>query len=104
MRQLKLLLLLLVAAGLALAPRGAAAAAGTAPTEPAAPPAAPATLRVWNHTIAVFRAPLLKVSPAERAARAAQRLENLPADVRPDEVRAQETTLGDLHGVMLIAR
>ena len=59
---------------------------------------------MWNHPIAVFRAPVRQVSPAGRAARAAKRIEEIPADVRPDEIRADVATLGDLNGVLVFAR
>jgi small-conductance mechanosensitive channel len=59
---------------------------------------------VWNHPIVVFRAPVRNVSPAERAARAAQRIEAIPADIRPDEIKAEAIVLGDVHGVLVLAQ
>jgi small-conductance mechanosensitive channel len=99
MRTFALCLLLLAVAGPARAqsarePAERAASQGTS---------APATLTVWNHPIAVFRAPLRKVSPAERAARAVQRIEALPHDTRPDEVKAEAATIGDLQGFVVLA-
>src|SRR5262245_23108627 len=50
-------------------------------------------LTVWGYPIAEFRAPVRQVSPAERAKRAAERIAAIPADVQPDEVRAEAATV-----------
>jgi small-conductance mechanosensitive channel len=68
----------------------------------AQPPAA--TLRVWNRPIVEFRVTVRHVPPAERAANAARRIEALPDDIRPEEVRLEPATIGDLHGVLVLAR
>jgi small-conductance mechanosensitive channel len=67
-------------------------------------PAAPATLTIWNRPIVVFRAPVERISPAERAAGAARRFDQLPDDLRADEVTAAPATLGDLQGTIVTAR
>jgi len=66
--------------------------------------AAGATLRVWNRPIAEFRATVRHVSPADRAANAARRIEALPDDVRSEEIFVEPATLGDLHGALVFAR
>ncbi len=81
-----------------------AQAPGEAPRAPAGPEPAPATLSVWNRPIVVFRAPIRQVSPAQRAAGAAKRIEALLDDIRPEDVRADPTLMGDLRGVLLTAR
>ncbi len=67
-------------------------------------PYRPATLRVWNRPIVVFRTSVLRISPAERAALAARRVESLAEDIRPDEIRAESATVACLTGVVVIAR
>ena len=74
-----------------------------APEKPA-PALPPATLTVWNRRIMVFRAPIWQVNPAERAARAAQRIEAIEDDMRPQDVRAEAAAVGDLSGVLVLAR
>jgi small-conductance mechanosensitive channel len=78
--------------------------ARTAPPGASEPSVAPATLTIWNRPIVVFRAPVDRISPAERAAAAARRFDQLPDDLRPDEVIAAPATLGDLQGTMVRAR
>src|SRR5262245_36734099 len=104
MSHVLLSLLLLAVAAPALAQPAPVATEGTASSEKRGPTIAPRSVRVWTLPSAVFRAPVKNVSPAERAARAAQRIEALPADVRPDEIQSQAATLGDLQGVMVLAR
>jgi small-conductance mechanosensitive channel len=65
---------------------------------------APVTLTIWNRPIVVFRAPVNQISPAERAAAAARRFDQLPDDLRPDEVNAAPAELGNLRGTMVTAR
>ena len=72
-----------------------------APAERHAP--ASATLVVWNRPIVVFRATVRQVSPADRAANAARRIEALPNDVRPESIKVEPVTLGDLRGVLIAA-
>jgi len=65
---------------------------------------APVTLTIWNRPIVVFRAPINRVSPAERAAAAGRRFDLLPDNIRADEVNAAPAVLGDLQGMMVTAR
>jgi small-conductance mechanosensitive channel len=97
-------LLLLVFAAPALAQPAPPSTERVAAPEKAAAAIAPATLAVWNRPIAVFRVPAGQVSPAGRAARAAQRIEAMPSDVRPDEIRADAAAIGDLRGVLVSFR
>jgi small-conductance mechanosensitive channel len=97
-------LLLLVFAAPALAQPTPPSTERVAAPEKAAAAIAPATLTVWNRPIAVFRVPARQVSPAGRAARAAQRIEAMPSDVRPDEIRADAAAIGDLRGVLVSFR
>lgn len=62
-----------------------------------------ATLTVWNRPIVVFRTTVREARPAERAALAAERIRALPDDLRPEDIRAEPVTLGDLHGVIVFA-
>ena len=96
--------LLLVMAGPVLAQSAPLDPQKTAVPERAAPAVAPATLTVWNRPLVVFRTPVRQVNPAGRAARAAERIQAIPDDVRPDEIRAEAATIGDLHGVLVSAR
>jgi hypothetical protein len=73
-----------------------------APAEPGVP--APATLVVWNRPIVIFRAAIGQVRPAERAATAARRIEALPDDVRPEEIRIEAATIGAWRGMLVLAR
>ena len=67
-------------------------------------PVAPVTLKIWNRPIVVFRAPINRIGPAERAAAAARRFDALPDDVRPDEISAEAAEVGDLRGTLVSAR
>jgi small-conductance mechanosensitive channel len=62
------------------------------------------TVKVYNRSIVEFRAVVRQVPPAERAANAVRRIEALPDDVGPDEIRLEAMTLGNLHGVLVSAR
>ncbi len=99
----------------ALAPAALLLLAGAAPlqaqpprpdpgagAERVAPP--PATLMVWNRPIVVFRAVVGQVRPADRADRAARRIEALPDDLRPDEIRTEPATVGALRGTFVLAQ
>jgi small-conductance mechanosensitive channel len=66
--------------------------------------AGPATLTLWNRPIVVFRTSVRQMSPAGRAAAAAQRFEALPDDISADEIRSEPATLGDLQGLIVWAR
>ncbi|HSF04685.1 MAG TPA: mechanosensitive ion channel domain-containing protein [Methylomirabilota bacterium] len=65
---------------------------------------APATLVVWNRPIVVFRAVVGQVRPADRAAIAERRIEELPGDVRPEEIRAEASTIGAWRGMLILVR
>jgi small-conductance mechanosensitive channel len=65
---------------------------------------APATVVVWNRPIVVFRAVVGQVRPADRAALAERRIEELPGDVRPEEIRAEASTIGAWRGMLILAR
>jgi small-conductance mechanosensitive channel len=99
---------ILIVLGLSLAPAPLwgqpAQPVETARARERATPVAPATLVIWNRPIVVFRVPIRHVMPAERAAAAARRFEALPADVRADQVRAEPAAVGDLRGVVVVAR
>ena len=56
----------------------------------------PASLVFWNRPITVFRAYNDEVSPAERAAKAAARLADLPAEASEYNVVANETSVGQI--------
>ena len=71
---------------------------------PSETPIAPVTLKIWNRPIVVFRAPVNRIDPAERAAAAVRRFDALGDDVRPDEVTATAAAMGDLRGVLVTAR
>ena len=61
----------------------------------------PAPLVFWNRPITVFRAYNDEVSPAERAAKAAARLADLPAEVTEWNVVANETSVGQYSGAIV---
>lgn len=62
---------------------------------------APAPLVFWNRRITVFRSYLSQLSPADRAARAAERLASLP-DVAPEwRIVANPATVGPYTGVIV---
>jgi small-conductance mechanosensitive channel len=61
-----------------------------------------APLIFWNRKITVFRAYYENVSPAQRAANAAARLEALPDVATEWKVEANETTIGKYSGMILI--
>lgn len=96
--------LLLAMAGPVLAQSAPPDSPKTAVPEKAAPTVAPATLTVWNRPLMVFRTSVGHVTPAGRAARAAEKIQAMPDDTRPDEIRADAATVGNLHGVLVSAR
>ena len=61
----------------------------------------PAPLVFWNRPITVFRAYNDEVSPAERAAKAAARLGDLPAEASEWNVVANETSVGQYSGAIV---
>lgn len=61
----------------------------------------PATLVFWNRPIIVFRAYNEEISPAERAAKAAARLDDMPAVASEWNVVANEASVGQKSGAIL---
>jgi len=61
----------------------------------------PAPLVFWNRPITVFRAYNEQVSPAERAARAVARLDDIPAVAAEWKVVANETSIGQYSGAIV---
>ena len=61
----------------------------------------PASLVFWNRPITVFRAYNEEVSPAERAAKAAARLADIPAEASEWNVVANETSVGQYSGAIV---
>jgi small-conductance mechanosensitive channel len=103
-RPLLLVIAILFAAAPALAQMASPAPEELSAAQKREPLEAPARLTLWNRPIAVFRASVRQVTPAGRAAHAAQRFEALPDDVRPDEVAAEPATVGGVHGVLVTVR
>lgn len=60
-----------------------------------------APLVFWNRKITVFRSYVNQLSPADRAARASERLTNLPSDVSEWRVTTSEATVGQYTGLMV---
>jgi small-conductance mechanosensitive channel len=63
--------------------------------------AEPAGLVVWNRTIAVFRAPVGGVAPAQRAENAAARIAALPPDAAEAKVSLQFARVGTNEGFVI---
>jgi hypothetical protein len=61
----------------------------------------PAPLVFWNRPITVFRAYNEEVSPAERAAKAAARLADMPAEASEWNIVANETSIGRYSGAVV---
>ena len=61
----------------------------------------PVPLVFWNRQVTVFRAYYENVSPAERASKAAARLETLPVSDSQWLVLSNETTSGQYHGAII---
>ena len=61
----------------------------------------PASLVFWNRRIHVFRSYLNQQSPAERAAKAAERLATVPVNVPEWRIGAAEATVGQYNGVII---
>jgi small-conductance mechanosensitive channel len=104
MRPVLLAVLLVAIAASALAQAAPPTAEKAAAPEKAVPAVLPATLTVWNRRIVVFRTAVRQVSPAERAARAAQRIMAIADDLRPEDIRVDAFSVGDLEGVLVLAR
>jgi small-conductance mechanosensitive channel len=62
-----------------------------------------APLIVWNRTITVFRTAYKEKSPAQRAAAAAKRIEDLPEIAEDWKLEATEVTGGGEHGIVISA-
>ncbi|MCC7547823.1 MAG: mechanosensitive ion channel [Burkholderiales bacterium] len=60
-------------------------------------------LRYWNRQIMVFRVPLFGASPEERAARALQRLDELPLVAERTRVHTRAASLGSVTGRVVLA-
>jgi len=115
MTRLLLLLVLLVVADPALPADAADAAAPLKPVEqpaladpqPTSTPAAPAlagegvALEFWNREIVVFRGALFGASPEERARRARQRFDELPASTAGASVQVRPVSLGNVSGAVV---
>jgi small-conductance mechanosensitive channel len=101
-RSLLLLALLVTAAPVPAQPVKTAGDPAAAPDRARALP--PATLTVWNRPIVVLRAPVRQVSPAERAATAARRIEALSDDIGPDDIRRDPATIAGVDGLLVTAR
>jgi len=104
MRPLLALLLLVIAAPAQAQSAPLTTERVAAPEKPVPALIAPATLTVWNRRIVVFRTPVRQVNPPERAARAAQRIEAIADDIGPEDIRTDAFTVGDLAGVLVLAR
>ncbi|MBX3023420.1 mechanosensitive ion channel [bacterium] len=90
--------LLLLAWALGAAP-ALAQAGGTMRVEPGEP----ADLVVWNRPILTMRARIGETSPAERAARAAERIAAIPDSELAAEIRVVSAKVGHLEGLMAFA-
>ncbi|HET8782022.1 MAG TPA: mechanosensitive ion channel domain-containing protein [Pyrinomonadaceae bacterium] len=66
-----------------------------------APASEPVPLVFWNRQIHVFRSYFNQQSPAERAAKARERLASLPADASEWRVTSSEATIGQYTGVIV---
>src|SRR5688500_14647818 len=66
-----------------------------------ASPVEPVPLVFWNRQIHVFRSYVNQQSPAERAAKARERLASLPTDAYEWRVAAAEATVGQYTGVIV---
>ena len=60
-----------------------------------------APLVFWNRQITTLRSSVNQLSPAERAARARERLANLPSVASEWRIATTETTIGQYTGVMV---
>ena len=91
-------LLLLAVAGVGpgrAQPAAKAEPAAKAPAHEAAP------LVVWNRPIVTFRAPIGSMTPRERAANAARRIEDVPDELLSGAVQARKSRVGDLEGYLI---
>lgn len=79
---------------------GAAAALAQTEVPVRVEPGEPAELVVWNRPIVTLRARIGETSPAERAARAAERIAAIPDDELGQAVRLTPASVGHLSGLM----
>lgn len=70
-------------------------------TQPATSANEAAPLVFWNRRITTFRSYVNQLSPAERAAKAAERLASLPSSASEWRIATTETTIGQYTGVMV---
>ena len=63
--------------------------------------AEPAALEVWNRTIAIFRAPVGGIVPAQRAENAAARIAALPQGAAEEKIAVQPGQVGADSGLMI---
>lgn len=64
-------------------------------------PDEPAPLVISNRTVFLFRAPILRLTPKERAENAQRRIEEIPFPPNPQGVKAEEGQVGNLIGLMI---
>ena len=95
----------LLAFAILCAASGARGQSATAPERSAADTTSSANqgapLVFWNRQITVFRSYVNQLSPTERAAKAGERLANLPADAYEWKIAATETTVGQYTGLLI---
>jgi small-conductance mechanosensitive channel len=89
----------LLATLLAAMPGAAASAPASQHENIATPSGEPATITFWNRDIAVLRSNLAGSAPAERAARAVQRLGELPLNARASNITLHDVTVEDEEGL-----
>ena len=63
-----------------------------------------ATLEFWNRDIVILRANVASGDPAERASRAVDRIEELPLNVKPEEIELHLIKIENQDGVGLLYR
>lgn len=63
-----------------------------------------ATLEFWNRDIVILRANVASGDPAERASRAVDRIEELPLNVKPEEIELHPIKIENQDGVGLLYR
>ena len=73
-------------------------------TTPSNPSTREAPIKFWNRVIAVLRATLAGADPENRAARASERLAELPLNASPAEIVTRPVKVGDQEGVGFIFR
>ena len=66
-------------------------------------PVKPADLNIWEREIAVFRAPIGSLSPADRRDMALQRIQDLPKSALYDKVTMENVNLGEVRGISFLS-